>query len=89
VAPAPLVVEPAPALPPQTEGETVSEDYRSNGLTLRQHPLALLRPALGCLGLGDTRQLGRLRAGSSIRLPGLVLMRQRPGSAQGHRLHDG
>lgn len=35
------------------------------------------------LGLGDSRELGRLRAGSWIRLPGLVLMRQRPGSAQG------
>ena len=33
--------------------------------------------------MGDTRQLDRLRPGSSIRLPGLVLMRQRPGSAKG------
>ena len=83
VPPAPLMLEPAPALPPQSEGETVIEDYRSMGLTLRQHPLALLRPVLDRLGMGDTRQLGRLRPGSLIRLPGLVLMRQRPGSAKG------
>jgi error-prone DNA polymerase len=83
VARAPLMVEPAVTLPPQSEGETAIEDYRSIGLSLGRHLLALLRPALDRLGLGDTPQLGRLRAGSWIRLPGLVLMRQRPGSAKG------
>ena len=67
----------------RSEAEAVVADYGAIGLTLGRHPLALLRPALDRLGMGDTRQLGRLRAGSSIRLPGLVLMRQRPGSAKG------
>jgi error-prone DNA polymerase len=53
------------------------------GLTLRQHPLALLRPALQAQGYHDTRRLNTARPGSSIRLPGIVLMRQRPGTAKG------
>jgi error-prone DNA polymerase len=80
---APLVPEPAVTLPPQAEGETVVEDYRATGLTLGRHPLALLRPVLDRLGYGDTGRLGALRSGAWIRLPGLVLMRQRPGSAKG------
>jgi error-prone DNA polymerase len=59
------------------------EDYRATGLTLRRHPLALLRPVLDRLGHADTRRLASLRPGAWIRLPGLVLMRQRPGSARG------
>ncbi|MBL6455813.1 error-prone DNA polymerase [Belnapia sp. T6] len=79
----PLVPEPEVALPLQSEGEQVVADYQANGLTLGRHPLALLRPVLDRLGYADCRQLGRLRSGASIRLPGLVLMRQRPGSAKG------
>jgi error-prone DNA polymerase len=64
----------------------VVEDYRATGLTLRRHPLALLRPALlDALGggLADTRRLAAAPAGSWLRLPGLVLIRQRPGTAKG------
>jgi error-prone DNA polymerase len=54
-------------------------------MTLRRHPLALLRPRLdrrsGCT---DTRRHGeRCREGAEVKLPGLVLMRQRPGTAKG------
>ena len=80
---APLVPEPAVTLPDQTEGEAVVEDYLATGMTLRRHPLALLRPRLEALGCGDTRQLNARRAGTKLRLPGLVLIRQRPGSAKG------
>jgi error-prone DNA polymerase len=79
----PLLPEPTVALPQQGEGEEVAADYRATGLTLGRHPLALLRPALDRLGYADTRGLDRLRSGAAIRLPGLVLMRQRPGSARG------
>jgi error-prone DNA polymerase len=75
----PLLPEPAVDLPPQRVGEEVVEDYTATGLTLRPHPLALLRPALSALGLHDTRRLDAARSGSWIKLPGLVLMRQRPG----------
>ena len=79
----PLLPEPEVALPHQGEGEEVATDCRATGLTLGRHPLALLRPVLDRLSYADIRWLDRLRSGASIRLPGLVLMRQRPGSAQG------
>jgi error-prone DNA polymerase len=58
-------------------------DYTATGLTLRQHPLVLLRATLSQQGYHDTRRLTSARPGSSIRLPGIVLMRQRPGTAKG------
>ncbi|MCB8877414.1 error-prone DNA polymerase [Acidisoma silvae] len=79
----PLIQEPAPALPQEAAGQSVVMDYASTGLTLRQHPLALLRPMLTKLGYHDTRRLNTTRAGTPIRLPGIVLMRQRPGTAKG------
>ncbi len=79
----PLLPEPVPDLPPQRGGEEVVEDYAATGLTLRSHPLSLLRPALDAFGLDDTRFLAAARSGSQVRLPGLVLMRQRPGTAKG------
>ncbi|HEY4253565.1 MAG TPA: error-prone DNA polymerase [Roseomonas sp.] len=80
---APLIAEPVPDLVPATEGETVVEDYRAFGLTLRRHPMALLRPRLQALRCADTLQFHAASQGASLRLAGLVLMRQRPGSAQG------
>jgi error-prone DNA polymerase len=79
----PVVVEPAVALSPPSEGEGVVEDYRSTGLTLGRHPLALLRPVLAKVARDDTRSLATTRQGSSVRIAGLVLMRQRPGTAKG------
>ncbi|TDH59357.1 hypothetical protein E2C06_27710 [Dankookia rubra] len=75
--------EAAPTVPDQTEGQAVVEDYLASGLTLRRHPLALLRPRLDALGCQDTRRLNARRASTKLRLPGLVLIRQRPGSANG------
>jgi error-prone DNA polymerase len=79
----PQIEEPSPALSDETLGEAVVADYRATGLTLRQHPLALLRPALTQLGLHDTRHLRDTRQGQSIRLPGLTLLRQQPGTSKG------
>jgi error-prone DNA polymerase len=45
-------------------------DYTATGLTLRKHPLALLRPALTKLGYHDARHLNTARPDSSIRLCG-------------------
>ncbi|WP_439596222.1 error-prone DNA polymerase [Falsiroseomonas sp.] len=80
---APMLAEATPSLPPLTEGEAVVGDYLATGLTLRRHPLALLRPQLAAQGCDDTQRLATARAGTRLRLPGLVLMRQRPGSAKG------
>ncbi len=82
-APAPLqaeTLEPAAQLPRATAGEQTVLDYTSTGLTLRLHPLALLRPSLGPT---DTRTLAKAPQGKWLRLAGLVLVRQRPGSAKG------
>ena len=78
-----LIRESPPALPAEVAGQAVVLDYTATGLTLRLHPLALLRPALSRQGFHDTRRLNAARPGSSIRLPGIVLMRQRPGTAKG------
>jgi error-prone DNA polymerase len=72
-----------PHLPAETAGEETVLDYAATGLSLRRHPLALLRPRMAELGGADTRVLNAARRGRWIRLPGLVLVRQRPGSAKG------
>jgi error-prone DNA polymerase len=81
--PAAEIREPAAFLPAATAGEQTVLDYASTSLTLRHHPLALLRPRLDAEGLADTRALLAARKGAKLRLPGLVLVRQRPGSAKG------
>nr|WP_027285601.1 error-prone DNA polymerase [Rubritepida flocculans] len=84
--PAPLAAplrEPAPRLPPATAGERVVLDYAATGLSLGPHPLALLRPRLAALGAADSRALAAARQGAWLRIAGLVLVRQRPGSAKG------
>ncbi|MFM2150811.1 MAG: hypothetical protein RLZZ187_3117, partial [Pseudomonadota bacterium] len=72
-----------PDLPPETAGEETVLDYAATGLSLRRHPLALLRPRLVERGAADTRALNAARQGRWIKVPGLVLVRQRPGSAKG------
>jgi DNA polymerase III, alpha subunit len=72
-----------PALPAMSVGEHVTADYRLTGLSLRAHPLALLRgaPALaGARGCADAREA---RDGARIVVAGVVVVRQRPGSAKG------
>jgi error-prone DNA polymerase len=78
-----LLDEPEVVLPGESAWQAVARDYQAIGLTMRQHSLALLRPTLERLGLSDTRRCRLARQGQSIRLPGLVLMRQRPGTAKG------
>ena len=75
--------EPVVDLPPLGAGEQVVEDYASLRLTLRNHPLALLRPSLVAEGWGDTRALANAGNREPVRLTGLVLVRQRPGTAKG------
>ncbi|MBP7063436.1 error-prone DNA polymerase [Ferrovibrio sp.] len=75
--------EPDVTLPSQTAGEHVVQDYRETSLTLRQHPLALLRPQLKPLGIVQARDLATLPENRPIKLAGLVLVRQRPGTASG------
>ena len=77
------VAEAVPLLRPPREGESIVADYRELGLTLGRHPLALLRPRLegrGWLTAAETQQVA---VDTSVRTAGLVLVRQRPGTASG------
>ncbi len=80
--PAPPAHDPAP-LPPMTLGENVIEDYDATGLSLRAHPLALLRPRLRALRIIANERLGAIEDGRYLKVSGLVLVRQRPGTASG------
>lgn len=69
------------ALTPLTLGQEVIADYRSARLTLRAHPLKLLRGLL--TGTAQAVQLPQITSGRTVRVAGLVTCRQRPGTASG------
>ncbi|MGH8769201.1 MAG: error-prone DNA polymerase, partial [Burkholderiales bacterium] len=77
------IVESAVDLPAPTEGQDIVADYASLGLTLRRHPLALLRPQLARLRMITARELLHTPTGKPVRVAGLVTCRQRPGTASG------
>jgi error-prone DNA polymerase len=71
------------ALPAPTEGQGILADYRSLGLTLGRHPLALLRHRLAKPGVRPADQLLRVPSGHSVRVAGIVTHRKRPETAYG------
>ena len=73
----------AALLPTMRIGEHVVEDYASLSLSLKRHPVALLRDGLAAAGFSPAEMVGRLQHGRRIAMAGLVLVRQRPGSANG------
>ncbi|MFO1073969.1 MAG: error-prone DNA polymerase [Geminicoccaceae bacterium] len=75
--------ETAPHLPEMGLGEQVLEDYATLRLSLKAHPLALLRDRLAGRGIVTARALGQDGIGPRASVCGLVLVRQRPGSAKG------
>jgi error-prone DNA polymerase len=81
--PRPELVEPPIPLVPMQEGGEVVEDYRSVGLSLRSHPVAFLRATLWAQGMIACGDLAHLRDGRQVVVPGIVLVRQKPGSAKG------
>ncbi|MBS0580941.1 MAG: error-prone DNA polymerase [Proteobacteria bacterium] len=72
-----------PLLPLPTEGQGIVADYASIGLTLGRHPLALLRARLKAGALLTAQELKNTGHGARVRTAGIVLMRQRPGTAGG------
>jgi len=66
-----------------TEGEDIVADYRGMGLTLRRHPLALIRGKLRRLGVQRAADLAKLNSGITVRVAGIVTHRQRPETASG------
>jgi error-prone DNA polymerase len=77
----PLDVPAAPELRALNPWEGMVADYATTGLTLGPHPLALLRPSLA--GTATCRDLESLPHESRVRIGGLVVARQRPGTAKG------
>ena len=77
------VLEDPLALPAAPEGEEIVFDYAATGLTLRRHPLALLRPRLARMRLHSALELRAVPNGTTVRACGIVTVRQRPGSASG------
>jgi error-prone DNA polymerase len=76
-------LEPKVALPSLTLGEQVVDDYGSFSMSLRSHPLALLRPRFAERGVSPTEVLKTSKNEDEFILAGLVLVRQRPGTASG------
>lgn len=70
-------------LPPALEGEEIVFDYAATGLTLRRHPLALLRPMLRERRLMSAEELHDLPDGRLVRACGIVTLRQQPETAKG------
>ena len=75
--------EEALALPHAPEGEEIVFDYASLGLTLRRHPLALLRPRLARMKLQTSSELHDVPNGRKVRACGIVTVRQQPHTAHG------
>lgn len=73
------VLEPAPA----AEGEEVVWDYRTLGLTLRSHPLHLLRPRLTARKFSSVKELQAMPDGRLVHYCGIVTLRQQPETAKG------
>jgi error-prone DNA polymerase len=70
-------------LPPMQLYEEVVADYRTAGLSLRAHPISFYRQQLEQLGITPARRLVELANDAPVRVAGLVLLRQRPGTAKG------
>jgi error-prone DNA polymerase len=86
--PLPLIIEPQiaegiPLLRAPREGQDIVADYRHVGLSLRRHPLELLRPRLEARSVLSAARLREHPSGSRVRTAGLVVTRQRPGTASG------
>src|SRR5262249_47555827 len=67
-----------PILPRPTEGEDIVADFKSLSLTLRRHPLALLRRTLSRRRLATAAQIAQSPPGRLVRTAGIVIGRQRP-----------
>jgi error-prone DNA polymerase len=72
-----------PELPLMSQGEHVIADYRSTGLSLRAHPCQLLRNKLTPANILTCQDATTQKDGRTVRLAGIVTVRQRPGTAKG------
>ncbi len=75
--------DPAATLPAMTLGEEIVEDYTAVHLSLRAHPLELLRPVLERQRVTPNAALSTIGNNQRVTVAGLVIVRQRPGTAKG------
>ncbi len=75
--------EAEPMLPRPGKWQNTLSDYASTDLTLNEHPLSQLRPQLDQRGIIKAEQLSTIKNGKVISIAGLVINRQRPGTASG------
>jgi error-prone DNA polymerase len=75
--------EPDARLPPMPLGAHVVEDYRRLSLSLKAHPASFLRARLSVRGILPSEALRSVKNGERVMVAGLVLVRQRPGTASG------
>ncbi len=75
--------EPSVALPAMAKGEHVVNDYRTLALSLKAHPVSFVRAELACRRIIECTRLTDLSSGRRVTIAGLVLVRQRPGTAKG------
>jgi error-prone DNA polymerase len=81
--PNPPIANSASPLPPMSDTERLVADYAGTGLTLGPHPMAFRRHDLAMRGVLRAIDLPRVRAGRRVRTAGMVITRQRPGTAKG------
>jgi error-prone DNA polymerase len=70
-------------LPAMDDRQEVFADYRTVGLSLKAHPISFFRSELDQLDIAPAARLANLKDGRFVRVAGLVLVRQRPGTAKG------
>ena len=75
--------EPDARLPPMPLGAHVVEDYRRLSLSLKAHPASFMRARLSARGILRSEALRSVKNGERVTVAGLVLVRQRPGTAAG------
>jgi error-prone DNA polymerase len=75
--------ERAPGFAPLSDFEEVGWDYRRTSHSARRHPLEPMRATLVRQNLPDARTVASMQNGAKIRYAGLVICRQRPGTARG------
>ena len=71
------------ALPFMSTSEHVVQDYASTALSLKAHPVSFVREKLALLHVSSTKELDNIKDGAPVKVAGLVLVRQRPGTAAG------
>ncbi|MDO1558662.1 error-prone DNA polymerase [Brevundimonas sp. 2R-24] len=77
-----LAEEPDAHLPRMALGEHVAADYQTTRLSLKGHPMSLLRPVFQAEGMLTCAQVEAKRSGARVKAAGIVLVRQRPGNGK-------